>query len=72
MATRAAGQTLAYVYAGHTYAEQPVMLSKLGYYWHKLTSYFYPSAQPPVFGVVTSPGCAAQAVDTALIAQHLS
>jgi hypothetical protein len=72
MATRAAGQTLAYVYAGHTYAEQPVMLSKLGYYWHKLTNYFYPSAEPPIFGVVMSPGCAAQAIDTAVIARQLS
>lgn len=72
MATRAAGQTLAYVYEGHLYDEQPILLSKLGYYWHKFTNYFYPATQPPVFGVVTSPGCAAQSIDSALIARHLS
>lgn len=71
MTVRAGKQGLAYVYAGHVYAEQPVMLTKLGYYWHKLANYFYPTGQPPVFGVVTSAGCATQPVDIARMAQLL-
>lgn len=71
MVARAGGEALAYAYAGEAYEEQPVMLTKLGYYWHKLANYFYPSSPPPIFGVVTSTGCAAHSIDTALIAQHL-
>ena len=71
MAARAGEQALAYVYQGRVYSEQPVLLTKLGYYWHKLTSYFIPSSQPPVFAVVTSRGCAGQSIDATLIAHHL-
>lgn len=71
MAVRAGGQGLAYVYGGQVYAEQPVTLTKLGYYWHKLANYFYPSGQPLVFAVVTSAGCTAPSVDTVRIAQLL-
>lgn len=71
MSVRAGAQALAYVYAGQIYQEQPVLLSKLGYYWHKLTNYFYPSMQPPVFGVVTSDACAGQSVDITSIARLL-
>jgi hypothetical protein len=68
MVERAGQQKLAYVYAGHVYDSQPVVLTKMDYYWHKLVNYFYVSEQPPVFGVVTSAGCAAQSVDTVRIA----
>lgn len=72
MANRAGTQNLAYVYAGHVYEEQPVMLTKMDYYWHKLANYFYSSGQPPpVFGVVTSAGCTEQSFDTTLIARLL-
>lgn len=71
IAERAEGRELAYIYGGQVYERQPVMLTKLDYYWHKLANYFHPSIQPPVFGVVTSPGCASQSVDPAFIAQHL-
>ncbi len=64
-------QALGYVYDGRVYQEQPVLLTKLGYFWHKLANYFYPAAQPPVFAVVTSRGCAAQSIDTATLAQYL-
>ena len=72
MANNAGKQNLAYVYAGHIYEKQPVMLTKMDYYWHKLTNYFPLSGQlPPVFGVVTSADCTAQSVDTLLIARLL-
>ncbi|WDR06502.1 hypothetical protein PSQ90_03260 [Devosia rhodophyticola] len=71
MAARAGGRDLAYVYGGNVYGQQPVMLSKLGYYWHKLVNYFYPSGQPPVFGVVSSSDCDSQSVGIGLIAQLL-
>ncbi|MGN6487442.1 MAG: hypothetical protein ACTHLT_06440 [Devosia sp.] len=71
LAAQAGGQTLAYVYGGHLYAEQPVLLTKLGYYWHKLTAYFLPIAQTPVYAVLTSRACAAQSVDPTRIAQLL-
>ncbi|MBU1336410.1 MAG: hypothetical protein KJ944_07455 [Alphaproteobacteria bacterium] len=71
IADRAGGQELVYIYAGQVYERQPVILTKLDYYWHKLANYFHSSSQPPVFGVVTSPGCASQSVDPIFIAQHL-
>lgn len=71
MAARAGGQNLAYVYGGHLYAEQPVLLTKLGYYWHKLTGYLLATAQPPVYAVLTSPGCVAQSLDPPRITQLL-
>jgi hypothetical protein len=72
MADRAGNQNLAYVYAGHVYENQPVMLTKMDYYWHKLANYFYLSGQqPPVFGVVTSANCTPQSVGTDLIARLL-
>ena len=72
MADRAANQNLAYVYAGNVYQNQPVMLTKMDYYWHKLANYFYPSGRPlPVFGVVTSANCTVQSMDTDLIARLL-
>jgi hypothetical protein len=72
MAAHRGQQALVYVYEGRIYQEQPVLLTKLGYFWHKLANYFYPAAQPPVFAVVTSSGCAAQSIDTASLALHLS
>ena len=72
MVARAGGRPLLYVYAGQAFAEQPELLTRLGYYWHKLSNYFYPSAPPPVFAIVTSSGCARQQVDTIALAQHLS
>ncbi|MET3896560.1 hypothetical protein ABIB57_000484 [Devosia sp. UYZn731] len=72
MADRAGNQNLAYVYAGHVYEHQPVMLTKMDYYWHKLANYFYLAGQPPpVFGVVSSANCTAQSVGTDLIARLL-
>ena len=71
MAARAGEQELAYVYGGQVYEQQPVMLTRLGYYWHKLANYFHLSGQPSVFGVVTSTGCAAQSVAPVFIAQLL-
>jgi hypothetical protein len=71
IADRAGGQELVYIYGGQVYERQPVILTKLDYYWHKLANYFHPSSQPPVFGVVTSPGCASQSVDPFFIARQL-
>lgn len=72
MGARAGEGRVAYVYDGRPYDEQPVTLTKFGYYWHKLLNYFDPAAsQPPVFAVATSAGCAAQSIQFELIAQQL-
>jgi hypothetical protein len=72
MAAHKGQQALGYVYDGRIYQDQPVLLTRLGYYWHKLANHFYSTAQPPVFAVVTSRGCAAQSIDTASLAHFLS
>lgn len=71
MAARAEAQALSYVYAGRVYAQQPVMLTKVGYYWQRLVGYFGPSRQPQVFAVITSPACAGQAIDATVVASSL-
>jgi len=72
MGARAGDGRVAYVYDARLYDEQPVTLTKLGYYWHKLVNYFDPAAmQPPVFAVATSAGCAAQSIQFERIAQQL-
>ena len=66
---RARGQSLAYVYSGSIYREQPVLLTKLDHYWHRLVNYFHSSQQPPVFAVVSSAACAGPSIER--LALHL-
>jgi hypothetical protein len=63
MAQHASGRQLAYLYDGSVYADQPVALSKFGFYWHKLIRYFMPSSTPAVLAVITSPECSSEAAN---------
>lgn len=57
MAQHASGRQLIYLYDGSVYDDQPVALTKFGYYWHKLIRYFMASSAPVVRAVITTPEC---------------
>lgn len=69
MEQEAGQRTLVYFYGGAVYDQQPVMLTKLGYYWHKLMHYFVTSTAPSVRAAIIAPECPKDAANLDTLAQ---
>jgi hypothetical protein len=69
MEQEAGQRTLVYFYGGVVYDQQPLALTKLGYYWHKLMHYFTPSTLPSVRAAIIAPECPSGAASLDTLAQ---
>jgi hypothetical protein len=64
VAQTAAGQLLAYAYAGQIYDEQPILRTTWDYYVRRLRGHFRMQAQlSPVRAVIIAPECAASSLN---------